>query len=507
MDVKRWTCAAAPILDGSGRVRGVVDVSGVKETFHGHTLGLVMAAARQIETDFSRRDDVLNSRLLAAAMTSFARYGSDCLLLADHRGRILRVAGDLAAMRARYHLPDRLDIGSVLASLELPQDGEGRSVNLPNWLRPEWLHVIADGQTRLGTLIVIPVSAGRGAPATVVPAQPAPVDSVNAFADIIGESEILKVAKSRARRIAPLDLPVLLLGETGAGKELFARALHKASKRAKGPFVAVNCGALTRELLASELFGYVEGAFTGARRGGHPGKFEQADGGTLFLDEIGEMPIDMQPYLLRAIQDGVIVRVGDTRERRVSVRLVAATNRDIPKAIAAGRFREDLYHRLGVVTLNLPALRDRPGDIDSIADHLSRRLADKYGCAPKQIDPVVRTALRAYRWPGNIRELQNVIEVMFALCEGDTIDATLLPPTLTREMPAAPLSAPVAEAAPASCGRLDDVQRQAILAAVANARGNMSLAARTLGISRGISRSTLYVKIASIRSAGDAVPR
>lgn len=128
VDVKRWTCAAAPILNGSGRVRGVVDVSGVKETFHGHTLGLVMAAARQIETDFSRRDDVLNSRLLAAAMTSFARYGSDCLLLADHRGRILRVAGDLGAMRARYHLPDRLDIGSVLASLELPRDVQRQAI-------------------------------------------------------------------------------------------------------------------------------------------------------------------------------------------------------------------------------------------------------------------------------------------------------------------------------------------------------------------------------------------
>lgn len=504
VDVKRWTCAAAPILDRSGRVRGVVDVSGVKETFHGHTLGLVMAAARQIEADFAHRDEVLNSRLLVAAITDFSRYSSDCLLLVDHRGRILRVAGDLGAVRTRLHLPDRLDVGSVLAALELPQDGESRALHLPGWVQPEWLRPIKDGPLRLGTLIVIPTVAGRTSPARASSAT-SPADlGTDAFADIIGNSEVLQIAKNRARRIAPLDLPVLLLGETGAGKELFARALHRAGNRPEGPFVAVNCGALTRELLASELFGYAEGAFTGARRGGHPGKFEQAHGGTLFLDEIGEMPIDMQPYLLRAIQDGVIVRVGDTRERRVSVRLVAATNRDLPDAIAAGRFREDLYHRLGVVTLNLPALRDRPGDIDSIVDHLNRRLADKYGGTPKVLTPAVRAALQAYRWPGNIRELQNVIEVMFALCEGDTIDVPLLPQTLTRSEATRPLAArPAAVTAPVPAGRLDDVQRQAIQAAVANARGNLSLAARTLGISR----STLYVKLASMRPADETSVR
>ncbi len=305
---------------------------------------------------------------------------------------------------------------------------------------------------------------------------------------------------STRARIAPLDLPVLLLGETGAGKELFARALHRAGNHPEGPFIAVNCGAFTRELLASELFGYTDGAFTGARRGGLAGKFEQADGGTLFLDEVGEMPLEMQPHLLRVLQDGVVVRLGDTRERRVSVRIVAATNRDLQKEIAAGRFREDLYHRLCVVSLLLPPLRDRPGDIEAIIAHLNSKLARKYGCAPKQPEPAVWQALLRYRWPGNIRELQNVFEVMFALSEGHIIDTSLLPPSIA-QTPKDSVSTSTSMAAPP--GRLEEMERQAILDAIANSHGNMSMAARTLGISR----STLYVKLAAIQSdLGSSAP-
>ncbi len=249
-------------------------------------------------------------------------------------------------------------------------------------------------------MLVIPLAERQSRTTISLPPTPTPLAESDAFGEIIGQSEVLEATKARARRVAPLDLPVLLLGETGAGKELFARALHRASKRAQGPFVAVNCGALSRELLASELFGYIEGAFTGARRGGLPGKFEQAEGGTLFLDEIGEMPLDMQPHLLRVLQDGVVVRLGDTRERRVSVRVIAATNRDMQSEIADRRFREDLYHRLCAVTLELPALRDRPGDIEAIVEHLNSKLARKYGCAPKRLDPAVQLAFLNYRGPG-----------------------------------------------------------------------------------------------------------
>jgi transcriptional regulator with PAS, ATPase and Fis domain len=290
----------------------------------------------------------------------------------------------------------------------------------------------------------------------------------------------------------------MLLGETGVGKEVFAQAIHKAGK-ADAPFVAVNCGALTRELLASELFGYAEGAYTGARRSGMPGKFELADGGTLFLDEIGEMPPDMQPHLLRVLQDGVVVRLGDSRERHVTVRIIAATNRDLHGEVIAGRFREDLFHRLCVTTLQLPPLRARPEDIDAIVDQMNLRLAQKYDCAPKDIAPEVRAALRQYVWPGNIRELKNVFEAMFALSDEALIDASQLPPQLTGAAPRSDAAAPTATSFLVGSARLQDVEQQAVRAAIENANGNLSRAAKALGISR----STLYVKIAAMR-AGEA---
>lgn len=498
LDVKRWTCAAAPILDPFSRtLLGVVDVSGVKETFHGHTLGLVVTAARQIESELARRDVALHERLLTRAIDHFIRYASDYVVLVDSRGRIVRTNGNAQAARESYDVRLPSEIGSQVPGLNLALSEMDRSCQRQGWLRAEWLHPVKDHDGMLGTVLVIPLGARQNRTAVSLPTATvtATVAGNDAFHEIIGASDVLEAIKARARRIAPLDLPVLLLGETGAGKELFARALHRAGNRPDGPFVAVNCGAFTRELLASELFGYTDGAFTGARRGGLPGKFEQADGGTLFLDEVGEMPLDMQPHLLRVLQDGVVVRLGDTRERRVAVRVVAATNRDLQKEIAAGRFREDLYHRLCVVSLVLPPLRDRPGDIEAIIAHLNGKLACKYGCAPKQLEPAVWQALLRYRWPGNIRELHNVFEVMFALSEGHIIDTSLLPPGIA-QTPEDAVSVSTSTPTPVPRGRLEEMERQAILDAIANSHGNMSMAARTLGISR----STLYVKLAAIQS-------
>lgn len=506
LDVKRWTCAAAPIFDPFGRtLLGVVDVSGVKETFHGHTLGLVVTAARQIECELARRNVALHERLLTRSIDHFIRYASDYVVLVDSRGRVVRTNGNAQTARESYDVRMPLEVGGQLPGLDLALPDIDRCCQRPQWLRPEWLHPIKDHDGMLGTMLVIPLGARQHQPAVSLPTATAPMAANDAFGEIIGTSAVLEATKARARRIAPLDLPVLLLGETGAGKELFARALHRAGIRPEGPFVAVNCGAFTRELLASELFGYTDGAFTGARRGGLPGKFEQADGGTLFLDEVGEMPLDMQPHLLRVLQDSVVVRLGDTRERRVSVRVIAATNRDLQKEIAAGRFREDLYHRLCVVSLLLPPLRDRPGDIEAIIAHLNSKLARKYGCAPKQLESSVRQALLSYRWPGNIRELHNVFEVMFALSEGNIIDTALLPPPIAQTARNS-LAVSTSTSRPVSSGRLEEMERQAILDAIAKAHGNISMAARTLGISR----STLYVKLAVIRgqpgNSGSGIP-
>ena len=216
------------------------------------------------------------------------------------------------------------------------------------------------------------------------------------FSDIMGTSPRLLEALRKARKIAESDTTVLLLGESGTGKELFAQSLHNASPRRRKPFVVVNCGALPRELIQSELFGYTEGSFTGASRQGKPGKFELADGGTIFLDEIGEMPLDVQVNLLRLLQNREVVRIGGQRVRRVDIRIIAATNRDLRRAVQSRTFREDLYYRLNVFPLHIPPLRERRGDIALLARHFMRKFARQAGNALKDISEEALRALEGY---------------------------------------------------------------------------------------------------------------
>jgi transcriptional regulator with PAS, ATPase and Fis domain len=271
-----------------------------------------------------------------------------------------------------------------------------------------------------------------------------------------------------ARKAAISALPVLVLGETGTGKELLARAIHRGSRRATGPFVAVNCGALSPELVVSELFGYEPGAFTGASRSGASGKFEEAHGGTLLLDEVGELPPYAQVALLRALESGEVVRIGGRAPRRVNVRIIAATNRDLAGAVAVGRFREDLYFRLNAVELLLAPLRERPDDLEALVEHL---LAEA-GAPGAQVTPEAMAVLRRHDWPGNVRELRNVLQRALLFAEG----AVIGPGHLTLR-PAAPRHP--------HAGDLRETKRQAVLAVLEQERGNVAAAARQLGVSRG----------------------
>jgi len=227
-------------------------------------------------------------------------------------------------------------------------------------------------------------------------------------------------------KVASTNATVLILGESGTGKELVAEAIHAASSRARGPFIRVNCAALTEGLLESELFGHVRGAFTGAVRD-NEGRFEAANGGTLFLDEIGEIPAHTQVKLLRVLQNREIQRVGETVTRSVDVRLVAATNVDLDESVRTGRMREDFYFRLKVITLHMPPLRQRRSDIPALATHFMQMYSKRHGCPVTHIDPAAMTLLQAYDWPGNVRELENTIEAAVVLTEGDTITPDVLP--------------------------------------------------------------------------------
>ncbi len=229
---------------------------------------------------------------------------------------------------------------------------------------------------------------------------------VSRFGTLIGSCEGMRAVFDRVTRIAPTDVPVLVTGETGTGKELVAREIHARSHRAARPFVAINCGAIPENLIESELFGHVKGAFTGAVTT-TLGKFQTASGGTLFLDEIGDLPLHMQVKLLRVLQDGQVVKVGSTRPEQVDVRVVAATNRDLDHEIKEGRFREDLYYRIAGVGIRLPALRERGGDIDLLAQYFLKRFATEYGSQVVRFTPEAVAAMHSWAWPGNIRELEN----------------------------------------------------------------------------------------------------
>ena len=310
-----------------------------------------------------------------------------------------------------------------------------------------------------------------------------------AFANVVGASPALHAAVERVRRVARSAAPVLLLGETGVGKEVFARSLHEASNVAKGPFVALNCGGLSRDLLTSELFGYAEGSFTGARKGGMMGKIEAANGGTLFLDEIGEMPLDLQPLLLRALEEREICRIGETRARKVDFRLVAATNRDLRKEVEHGRFRMDLFYRVAVVGVTIPPLRDRLDDVPDLVGHFVGQLAARHGVSAPSVSSGLLQALQRHSWPGNIRELRNVVESMLLTSDGVDLTEADLPPDV-RE---AALSSETftATAAPPELTPIESAEREAILRMIRVCKGNIAAAARELGIAK----STVYVKL------------
>jgi transcriptional regulator with GAF, ATPase, and Fis domain len=290
------------------------------------------------------------------------------------------------------------------------------------------------------------------------------------FGDIIGSCPAMQEVYRKVQKIATTDISVLITGETGTGKELIAREVHRRSGRAKGPFVTINCGAIPENLLESELFGHVRGAFTGAVAN-KPGKFHAADGGTIFLDEIGEMPLNLQVKILRALQEKVVVRVGDTRPEPVDIRVLAATNRDLEAEIRGGRFREDLYYRLNVVNVHLPPLRERGEDVTVIAKYLLNRFAGEFGGTVKGFSPNATIAIRKFGWPGNIRQLENHLKKACVLA-----DKALLGPEdlgLTGDM--LPAILPLSEAK-------EKFQREYINQVLELNNGNRTKTARDLGV-------------------------
>jgi len=318
------------------------------------------------------------------------------------------------------------------------------------------------------------------------------IDHSSMFEEIVGSSQALRKVLGQAAKVAPMDSTVLILGETGTGKELIARAIHKRSKRSARAFIRVDCAAIPTSLIASELFGHEKGAFTGALQR-HLGRFELANGGTIFLDEIGELPAETQSALLRVLQEREFERVGGSQPISVDVRVLAATNRDLKSAVAAGTFRQDLFYRLNVFPIQVPPLRQRADDIPPLVEYLIDRYAKKAGKKIRKIEKKTLELFQTYKWPGNIRELQNVVERAVILCDDDTfsVDETWLIQESPREP--RPLSASASRLL-----RLDeDQEREMIEAALAESKGRVAGPFGAAG-KLGIPRQTLESKIVNL---------
>ena len=312
---------------------------------------------------------------------------------------------------------------------------------------------------------------------------------------IVGQSKQMKDVYAKIQRAAMVDSTVLILGESGTGKELVAQALHHNSPRKKGPFVAVNCAAVPATLVESELFGHVKGAFTGAtdRR---VGRFEQADGGTLFIDEIGDFELGLQAKLLRVLETLTLTPVGGYEDKKVNVRVLAATSRDIIKMVAEGKFREDLYYRLNVVTIQLPSLRERPDDVPLLVEHFLKDISEQKHTPARRMDPAVMRRFLAYRWPGNVRELRNTLESMMVLADADLLTENDLPPRIAEGSPGAVMPS---KELPTGM-TMEELEKLAITKALEQCGGKRTRAAESLGISV----RTLQRKLRQYQMEGEA---
>jgi len=496
-----WMCASAPVFGADDELLGTVTLTVLLSKAHSLTLGMVISAAEAIHDRLCERQARQLGARTQAVLSSVLNTIAEAIVTIDAAGlvanvnptaaQLLAIAPDGAVGKSVLKLfPGNPELAAVLVE---------RSDSTP-------IEVSAGDARARSALVVTPYfmrsDAGAEGAFLILRARKDQLNDVrditgfNAsfrFEDIIGRSPLMRQQIELGRMAARQNTRILITGETGTGKELFAQSIHNASPRRDGPFVALNCAAIPRELIESELFGYKGGAFTGSRKSGHVGKFELADGGTLFLDEINTMPLDLQSKLLRTLQEGTVTRLGDSKPLRVDVRVVAATNEDLYEKSREHAFRMDLYFRLSVVEINLPPLRERGEDIALIAEHILLGIAARIGKARLSLSPAALELLGSYPWVGNVRELENVLEMAAIVCTGDVLEPPHLAyrmkglnaPAAARARPALPERRASADAVPQP---LRDSELELILGAMRDNDGNVAKVSRLLGISR----STIY---------------
>lgn len=517
--------AGAPVFAPDGQnILGVVSLSGRSDKMHVHTLGLVRQSAETVTAQLREQERTRELAIKNEYLSALLESDSRGMVTVDPEGRIVQTNSRAKALLNLSAQPEHkyfeTCISEDLNLRQRLQEGKG--------FRAREILSRRNGTTHFASLDPIRMANGEvvGGLFTILEKKETMRMAVAmtgtcahfTFDSIVGDSPALAAALHMAHISASNTAPVLLHGETGTGKELFAQAIHNESDRRQHPFVAINCGAIPKELLESELFGYEEGAFTGAMRGGRPGKIELADSGTLFLDEIGDMPFDMQVKLLRVLQSGELQRVGGLRTVPVNLRIISATHKDLKEAITQHKFRADLYYRISTLNISVPPLRDRPQDIAALARHFISRHARILKHPDHSLPEATLRALQAYTWPGNIRQLESTVERAVYMAEGGPLlpqhlalhydgssgtDAGHVPPAgmgtertqpMTETFGAAQTPPSPYPAQPASTWA--EAQHCLIRQTLQQCGGNMCAAARQLGISR----PTLYRKL---RKRGD----
>jgi transcriptional regulator of acetoin/glycerol metabolism len=488
-------CYAAPVHPPDGSLLCVVDATSELVRADEAVALSVTAAAEAMEAALRMGAyAAVGSAVMRTLARSMERL-SDPVLLVEAPGRLARINAAarvaLGGLDVRARLEEALGLGwDTLKQEAVAPTRGGRTVDLPargqapgGRFRLQLDPVETHEHGLIAVLVHLEPQTQRAAVRPPVPTVVTPVEADQAFARIHAQDPAMQRAVAWAGRLAASDVPMMILAETGSGKELFAEAIHRASHRSAGPFIAVNCGSIAPSLLESELFGYAQGAFTGAQKGGRAGFFQAADGGTLFLDEVAEMPAAMQVALLRVLEDGAYRPVGGVGTQRADVRVVCATCRDLPALVERGEFRNDLYFRLRGASVRLPPLRARADKV-SLARHLLDLLAPRHGLeSPPDLSPEAAAWLERHPWPGNVREMKSLLDVALVLAGGaPLLDVQHL---ATEDSQAA--SAPAQVAVPME-GGLHDLKGHALKQVLEACRGNISAAAERLGVAR----STVY---------------
>lgn len=494
------TCSASPIHDTRGNIVGVLDASGDCREANPHTIGMVVATVHAIENQL-RLEEAKRQLYASSRFSSIVLNGmADGLITIDRDGIVREInarGGQILGINplaargrplvevcsANASVVDVLKSGHEFQNREITIRAGKRVQSSASWLQDENGGIV-------GTIAFFREIDDHRLSKRAIPSL-----RRHTFEEIVAESAKMRAAREWAIRAADCCSNVLILGESGTGKEMFANAIHNASSRREGPFVAINCAALPESLVESELFGYVDGSFTGARKGGQAGKFEFANGGTIFLDEVADMSPSVQAKLLRVLNDKSVSRIGSAREFEVDIRIIAATNRDLKKEVESGRFREDLYYRLAVLEITVPPLRERLEDIPLLARCLVNKLSFKFERGPLEMDPGFVRKLALCSWPGNVREMENAIERAIVRMGNERMLGAAhlsLPDEVT--VIAGEPSIQVPDEQPNAASRLTtlrEIERQAITEALTACTGNIKKTAVRLGIAR----NTLYRKM------------